>query len=118
MGMVTGGAVVAAERIWTKASLTAGGPRLPAACCWRIKRRDALLGDAGSPAYNPQRPGGDFLPLPDHPARQVARGPRIAHSSRKQETRARPSSAALRACGCGPAVVALSIAIRPRWARS
>jgi uncharacterized protein (DUF736 family) len=24
----------------------------------------------------------------------------------------------LRACGCGPAVVALSTAIRPRWARS
>jgi uncharacterized protein (DUF736 family) len=36
----------------------------------------------------------------------------------RQETLARPSSAVLRAFGCGPAVVALSIAIRPRWARS
>jgi uncharacterized protein (DUF736 family) len=36
----------------------------------------------------------------------------------QQETLARPSSASLRACGCGPAVMALSTAIRPREARS
>jgi hypothetical protein len=36
----------------------------------------------------------------------------------RQETLARPSSAVLRACGCGPAVAALSTAIRPREARS
>jgi hypothetical protein len=36
----------------------------------------------------------------------------------RQETLARPSFAVLRACGCGPSVVALSTAIRPRWARS
>jgi hypothetical protein len=36
----------------------------------------------------------------------------------RQETLARPSSALLRAFGCGPAGVALSTAIRPRWARS
>jgi hypothetical protein len=36
----------------------------------------------------------------------------------RQETLVRPSSAALRACGCGPAVVALPTAIRPRGARS
>ena len=51
-----------------------------------------------SPASIPQRLGCDFLPLPDHPARQVARGPgsRIPRATRNSR----------------PAVVALSIAIK------
>jgi hypothetical protein len=73
------------------------GPRIPAAWCRRIKRRDGL-----DPAT----------------ARLRLSSLALRAFLAKQETLARPSSAALRAYGCGPAVVALSTAIRPRWARS
>jgi len=54
------------------------------------------------------------------PATAVLRlsSPALCAFLARQETLARPSSAVLRACGCRSAVVALSTAIRPRWARS
>ena len=83
--------------------LTAGDHRSSAAWCWRIKRRDAL---AGAPSLDPATAG---LRLSS---------PALHAFLARQETLARPSSAGLRACACGPAVVALSTAIRPRWAWS
>ena len=65
---------------------------------------------SGSPASLPQRPVCDFLPLPDHSAPGRAGAPVRAFLAR-QETLARPSSALLRACACGPAVVTLATAI-------
>ena len=43
-----------------------------------------------APASIPQRPACDFLPLRDHPARQVARGPRIRAFLAKQESKLPP----------------------------
>jgi uncharacterized protein (DUF736 family) len=60
-----------------------------------------------SPALAPQRRSGDFLPLP------LKR-----HSSRDNKVAGPPSSAVLRAFGCGSAVAALTDRRQgPRWSR-